>query len=185
MSNRSAPNFETELRVFTIGAERVAWLGDLVASARADYKPRNFGERHLVDDLAISKWRGLRVAIMEKAVFEHQGSSFRPRNPKDKDGRLLMPHEDICHLAMAHAPEAHATVLAALNRLDSRYHRQFCTVLRLLVALRRGDPPPVPDPPVTEPKSTEAISANTSANISAKRKESTPCEPSPTTQPTM
>ncbi len=177
MQKRSSPNFESELRVFTIGAERVAWLGDLVASARADYKPRNFGERHLVDDLAISKWRGIRVAIMEKAVFEQQGSSYRPRIPKDKDGRLLMPHEDIYHLAMAHAPEAHSTVLTALNRLDSRYHRQFCTVLRLLLALRRGDPPPVPEALPIEPKLP--VDPN-----QTDRKETTPCEPSPTTQPT-
>ena len=179
MTKRNAPNFESELRVYTIGTERVAWLGDLVASARSDYQPRNFGERHLVDDLAISKWRGLRVALMEKAVFEHQGSSFRPRIPKDKDGRLLMPHEDIYHLAMAHAPEAHATVLAALHRLDSSYRQQFCTFLRLLTTLRRGDPPPVPDAPTVEPKLEPKATANTSI-----RKENQTCELSANTQPT-
>jgi hypothetical protein len=178
MPKSTSPNFESELRVYTIGTERVAWLGDLVASARADYKPRNFGERHLVDDLAIAKWRGLRVALMEKAVFEHQGSSFRPRIPKDKDGRILMPHEDIYHLAMAHAPEAHATVLAALNRLDSRYRQQFCTFLRLLIALRRGDPPPVPEAPPVEPKAEPKATAN------SLRKENPTCELSANTQPT-
>ena len=178
MPKPTSPNFESELRVYTIGTERVAWLGDLVASARADYKPRDFGERHLVDCLAISKWRGLRVALMEKAVFEHQGSSFRPRIPKDKDGRILMPHEDIYHLAMAHAPEAHATVLAALNRLDGRYHQQFCTVLRLLIALRRGDPPPVPEAAPVEPK------AEPKPTVNSLRKENQTCELSPNTQPT-
>ena len=179
MPKPTSPKFESELRVYTIGTERVAWLGDLVASARADYKPRNFGERHLVDDLAIAKWRGLRVALMEKAVFEHQGSSFRPRIPKDKDGRILMPHEDIYHLAMAHAPEAHATVLAALHRLDSSYRQQFCTFLRLLTTLRRGDPPPVPDAPTVEPKLEPKATANTSI-----RKENPTCELSANTQPT-
>ncbi len=181
MPKPTSPNFESELRVYTIGTERVAWLGDLVASARADYKPRNFGERHLVDDLAIAKWRGLRVALMEKAVFEHQGSSFRPRIPKDKDGRILMPHEDIYHLAMAHAPEAHATVLAALNRLDSRYHQQFCTFLRLLIALRRGDPPPVPDAPAVEPKQAKSTASSLSRST---RKENPTCELSANTQTT-
>ncbi len=177
MAKRSAPRLEHEIKLFTIGVERVNLLGDLVASARADYKPRNFGERHLVDDLAICRWRSLRVALMEKAVFEHQSTTFRPRVPRDSEGNMLMPHEDIYHLAMAHAPEAHSTVLTALNRLDSRYHRQFCTVLRLLLALRRGDPPPVPDSQPVEPK--VPVDPN-----QTDRKETTPCEPSPTTQPT-
>lgn len=173
MPKSTAPQFEGELRVFTIGAERVAWLGHLVATARSDYKPRDFGERYLVDDMAICRWRGLRVALMEKAIFEHQASSFRPRIPKNSNGDRLMPHEDICHLAMAHAPEAHATVLAALNRLDTRYHRQFCTALRLLIALRRGGPPPVADTALPP-----SVKQNRGSSTQASGKENTTCEPS-------
>lgn len=181
MSNRpKRPAFSHELKLFTIGVERIALLGDLVTEARADLRPRNFAERHLVDELAISKWRTWRVALMEKAVFEHQNTTFRPRVPRDSDGNMLMPHEDIYHLARAygegpHAPESQAVVLAALSRLDARYSRQFCAALRLLIALRRGDPPPVTEPrPDAEPLTT-----------SSKGKEESTCEPSPTTQPTM
>lgn len=191
MPSPNAPDFDGELRVFTLGPERTAWLGDLIASARSDYKPRDFGERHLVDDLAIAKWRGLRVALMEKAVFEQQSTTFRPRNLKDKDGQLVTPHEDIYHLALAYgnsptASDSHATVLAALNRLDTRYHRQFCTTLRLLIALRRGTPPPVADSrdSVSNQTTGQPQKSNRSKTTSA-RKETTPCEPSPTTQPTM
>lgn len=91
---------------------------------------------------------------MEKAVSGHQSSNFRPRVRRDSEGNMLMPHEDIYHLAMAHAPKAHATVLATLKRLDTRYARQFCTALRLLIALRRGDPPPAPETQPVEPKVT-------------------------------
>ena len=165
-----------ELGLFTIGVERLNLLGDLVLEARADLQPRNFPERHLVDELAISKWRTYRVALMEKAVFEQQRTTFRPRVPRDSDGNMLMPHEDIYHLAMAHAPESHAIVLAALSRLEARYSRQFCAALRLLIALRRGDPPTVPEP---RPDAAEPLTTNDTG------KEEPTCEPSPTTQPTM
>ncbi len=174
MPKPSTADFEGELRVFTIGTERVVWLGRLVATARSDFKPRDFAERYLVDDLAICRWRGSRIALMEKAIFEHQASTFRPRIPKNANGDRLMPHEDIYHLAMAHNPEAHATVLAALNRLDTRYHRQFCTSLRLLIGLRRGGQPPVEDTAIpSSPKQ-----ASKAGQKQASRKENTPCEPS-------
>jgi len=181
------PTFSHELKLFTIGAERIALLGDLVTEARADLRPRNFAERHLVDELAISKWRTYRVALMEKAVFEQQRTTFRPRVPRDSDGNMLMPHEDIYHLAMAHAPESHAVVLAALSRLDARYSRQFCAALRLLIALRRGDPPPVPEPrpDAAEPLTTNDTGKDARASRINQGKEEPTCEPSPTTQPTM
>jgi hypothetical protein len=168
--------FEVAPSTFTIGAELSHRLGDLIASARADFNPRDFAERHLVDDLAISKWRALRVSLMEKAVFEHESVTFNPRALKDQDGILFEPHEDMYHFAMAHAPERHATVLAALGRLEIRYARQFATSLRLLIALRRGTPPPVRKAKPTEPK--PRITKDT-------RKENTTCELSANTQPTM
>ena len=174
--------FEVSPSTFTIGAELSHRLGDLIASARTDFNPRDFAERHLVDDLAISKWRALRVSLMEKAVFEHESVTFNPRALKDQDGVLFEPHEDMYHFAMAHAPERHATVLAALGRLEIRYARQFATSLRLLIALRRGSPPPVPKAEPTQPKSPEPTSPQPN---STPRKETKTCELSANTQPTI
>ena len=173
--------FEVAPSTFTIGAELSHRLGDLIASARADFNPRDFAERHLVDDLAISKWRALRVSLMEKAVFERESVTFNPRALKDESGVLFEPHEDMYHLAMAHAPARHATVLAALGRLEIRYARQFATSLRLLIALRRGSPPPVPNARPNKAKPTTPKPRITKVN----RKENTTCELSATTQPTM
>lgn len=174
MPKPSTVDFDRELRVFTIGTERLAWLGHLVDTARSDFKPRDFAERSLVDDLAICRWRGFRIALMEKAIFEHQASTFRPRVPRAANGDKLMPHEDIYHLALAHAPESHATVLAALNRLDTRYHRQFCTSLRLLIGLRRGGPPPVADAALPSSPKQDAKAPQKQAI----RKENPTCVPS-------
>lgn len=174
--------FEVAPSTFTIGAELANRLGDLIQTARADFNPRDFAERHLVDDLAISKWRALRVTLMEKAVFEHESVTFQPRALKDQDGILFEPHEDMYHLAMAHAPDRHATVLAALGRLEIRYARQFATALRLLIALRRGTTPLVP--------ATNAVASKPNLNgpnlngPKLKGKE-TPCEPSPTAPPVI
>jgi hypothetical protein len=173
--------FEVAPSTFTIGAELANRLGDLIQSARADFNPRDFAERHLVDDLAISKWRALRVTLMEKAVFEHESVTFNPRALKDESGVLFEPHEDMYHLAMAHAPERHATVLAALGRLEIRYARQFATSLRLLIALRRGSPPPVPNASPNKAKPTAPKPRITNET----RKETSPCELSANTQATM
>ena len=174
-----------ELGLFTIGVERLNLLGDLVLEARADLQPRNFPERHLVDELALSKWRTFRVALMEKAVFEHQNSTFQPLVPRDTDGNMLMPHEDVYHLAMAHAPECHAVVLAALSRLNARYSRECCTALRPLLALRRGNPPPVAETRNAEAAASPNSPSPNSKRPSSPRKDAPTCEPSPTTQPTM
>ena len=180
---QTTPNklFEVAPSTFTIGAELANRLGDLIETARADFNPRDFAERHLVDDLAISKWRALRVSLMEKAVFEHESVTFNPRALTDESGVLFEPHEDMYHLAMAHAPDRHATVLAALGRLEIRYARQFATSLRLLIALRRGSPPPVPNARPNKAKPTAPQPRITKVN----RKENTTCEISANTPATM
>ncbi len=180
MSTTSQQLFNLDPSTFTIGEELSNRLGELLDSVRADLRPRNFPERHLVDELALSRWRGFRVTLMEKAIYEHESLDFQPRELTDEDGVLCEPHEDVYHLAMSHAPERHATVLAALGRLETRYARQFSNALRLLIALRRGSPPPLAD---TE--STVAPVATPKKSRRNTRKEATPCEPSPNTLPTM
>ena len=179
MLKAATVDFDTELPAFTIGNERVTWLGALIKAARDDYRPRNFGERHLVDDLAVSRWRILRVALMEKAVYDAQGLTYSPRDPRDFKGRKLMPHEDICHLAMANLPEAHGTLLAALSRLDGRFRREFCAFLRLLTSLRNGSGFSREKGEAT-PAATQSLST-----INTPNKENPPCEPSPNAPQTM
>ncbi|HXJ41163.1 MAG TPA: hypothetical protein VNH18_17910, partial [Bryobacteraceae bacterium] len=48
--------FDVDLSVLFIGAERVSWLGALLSTARQEYRPRDFAERHLVDEMAFNKW---------------------------------------------------------------------------------------------------------------------------------
>jgi hypothetical protein len=127
-----------DLSFVAVPAERAKLLRDLIASARADLRPRNFPERHLVDMMAVCKWRLQRVLMMEKAIYQRELKQFRPKLIKNSTGHLLEPMEDLAFLAQAHTPERQAVVLAALSRLETRYHRDFCSALRHFLAVRKS-----------------------------------------------
>ena len=178
--------FQADLCDLVIGPEIKRRLGDLIDTARRSLNPRDFAEYCLVDEMAISKWRGIRAKIMEKAVYDHQATTYRPRNLKNADGTNAEPYEDMYHLAHAHSgtrhsPEGDHIVLTALGRLETRYYRHFCGAFRLLLAARRGTRPPLPDS--KEPDLEQALdplSNFTSKNAEEKveEKENTTCEPS-------
>ena len=182
MLQNSRIPFQADLRDLVIGPEIKHRLGDLIETARLSLKPRDFAENCLVDEMAISKWRGIRTKIMEKAVYDHQATTYRPRGLKTTDGTDAEPYEDMYHLALAHAgsphsPEADHIVLTALGRLETRYYRHFCGAFRLLLAARRGTRPPLAD--IKEPDLEQAL--DPLSNFSSKKveaKENTTCEPS-------
>ena len=132
--------FDADISILTVGAERPTWLAALIETARDDLRPRDLVERHLVDEMAINKWRLLRIYGMEKAVYEHQLASFRSTSARKANGELVEPNEDLYHLARAHAPDHDAVILAALSRLEARFHRQFYAALKMLIALRKVNP---------------------------------------------
>src|SRR4051812_47844077 len=120
----AAPNpFDVDLSVLAVGPERVSWLASLIETVRTDLQPRDVAERHLADEMAINKWRLLRTWGMEKAVYEHHLATFNPRSIRLPDGRLAEPDEDIYHIAQANAPDYDGPILAALSRLEARFHR--------------------------------------------------------------
>jgi hypothetical protein len=137
----NAPHpFDVDLRVLAIGAERTSWLASLIRTVREELRPRDLVERHFVDELAINKWRLLRVYGMEKAVYEHQLAIQRPAPICNPAGRPVEPNRDIYQLAQANAPQNDGAILAALSRLEARFHRQFCAALKMLQSLRRTNP---------------------------------------------
>src|SRR5436190_140102 len=109
------PYTELDMTFVAISAEHAFRLRDLVAAARADFKPRNFAERHLVDEMALCKWRQRRILLMERAVYDHESVKFDPKFQKDKNGHILEPLEDYYFLAQMHLPERQALVLEALS----------------------------------------------------------------------
>jgi hypothetical protein len=164
--------FEADLRNLVIGPEAPWRLGDLIETARLHLQPRNFAEHYLVDEMALSKWRGMRAQIMEKAVYDRQRTSYKPRGRTDADGKPAEPFEDMYHLAMAHSADGHQIVMSALGRLETRYYRHFCSAFRLLLASRRGTPPPLPD----LDGHAEASPSTATKPEATDRKEGTTCE---------
>lgn len=145
MQNPENNTWDPNLQAHAIGNELRERLRSLIETARADLRPRDFAERHLVDELAICKWRQLRVLAMQTAIYRHEEAEHTARhgtasgNPSEQP-TAPDPAGDMYFYAMCHAPDRHGVVLAALARLESRYHRQFCNALRLLTALRRQNP---------------------------------------------
>jgi hypothetical protein len=174
MLQNSRIPFQADLCDLVIGPEIKHRLGDLIETARLSLKPRDFAENCLVDEMAISKWRGIRTKIMEKAVYDHQATTYRPRGLKTTDGTDAEPYEDMYHLACAHSPEASRIVLTALGRLETRYYRHFCGSFRLLLTARRGTPLPLTD----LEQALHPLSNFTPKKVK-EEKENTTCEPSP------
>jgi hypothetical protein len=110
---------------------------------------------------------------MEKAVYDHQATTYRPRGLKTTDGTDAEPYEDMYHLACAHSPEASRIVLTALGRLETRYYRHFCGSFRLLLTARRGTPLPLTD----LEQALHPLSNFTPKKVK-EEKENTTCEPS-------
>src|SRR5947208_2933963 len=82
-----------DLRDLVIGPEAPWRLGDLIETARLHMQPRNFAEHYLVAEMAISRWRGMRVQIMEKAVYDRQQTTSKPRGGTDANGKPSEPFE--------------------------------------------------------------------------------------------
>ena len=161
--------FDINLSILAVGAELVPWLAALIETARSDLRPRDFQERHFVDEMAINKWRLLRIYGMEKAVYEHQLAGFRPKSSAE-------PNEDMYHLARAYASDNDGIILAALSRLETRFHRQFIAACKMLMALRHFNPIEKEENQCSPSKSSSDPSTTQSPNNS--NRNSSPKEPS-------
>ena len=109
MPSPERPLWEPDLAAFSMGNEIRACLRDLIAAARLDWTPSGFTEKHLVDELAINKWRQLRVLSMQNAIYRHEQAAGMANNPKVQ-GQPSQPPEpggDMYFYAMCHAPERH------------------------------------------------------------------------------
>jgi hypothetical protein len=132
--------FYADLTNLFIKPENPAYFQSLLKTARRDFAPRDFGERHFVDEMAFLKWRMLRLYLMEKALFDNRILSFRTRAITASDGTRAEPFEDFHHFALALSPDVDGPVINAIRRLETSLHRQFCSALRMLMAMRRFNP---------------------------------------------
>ena len=107
----------------------------MLAAFTADYQPANESETSLVENLAITRWRQMRVWSIEKAAFDIEMAQ-QPRSLGSNPIRAA-------HAFKAMAREG--TSLNVAHRYETSFDRQFTRTLRSLQILldrrKKGDQP--------------------------------------------
>jgi hypothetical protein len=129
----------------------------LLATLFEEFQPQTPFEESLIENMAVSRWRQMRIWGLEKAGMDHEMrrqsemSNFPALDPDDDD--------DASTAAATRASIAFRTLsddsrsLELINRYDSRYDRQYYRAHRRFVETRdRRTPPPTPVPATPAPQ---------------------------------
>src|ERR1035438_9153830 len=124
----------------------------LLATLFEEFQPQTPFEESLIENMAVSRWRQMRIWGLEKAGMDHEMrrqsemSNFPALDPDDDD--------DASTAAATRASIAFRTLsddsrsLELINRYDSRYDRQYYRAHRRFVETRdRRTTPPAPSQP--------------------------------------
>jgi hypothetical protein len=157
----------------------------LVAALHEELQPRTPIETSLVENMAVARWRQMRVWGMEKAGLEHE-----MRRQDEASGPETGAPDTATRSALAfRALSDGSRSLELINRYESRYDRQYLRAHRRFLELvdRRtppaAEPPqsvverPAPAPPVTPapPPATQAPLPSAEENtVSAERTRRAP-----------
>jgi hypothetical protein len=122
----------------------------LLADLHAELQPQTTVEITLVENMAVARWRQLRIWGIEKANMEYEmRAQSDARDAADGD-----PAEDTatrCALAFRSLSDDSRS-LELINRYESRYDRQYLRAHhRFLQLVDRRTPPPVAAPKEPEP----------------------------------
>ncbi len=119
---------------------------DLLAALLEEFQPQTAFEESLIENMAVVRWRQMRIWGMEKAAMEHE---MRRQGGISNSTNDLDPAED----AATRAAIAFRTLsddsrsLELINRYESRYDRQYLRAHRRFLEVRdRRTPPPTPAP---------------------------------------
>jgi hypothetical protein len=122
----------------------------LLADLHAELQPQTTVEITLVENMAVARWRQMRIWGMEKASIEHE---MRAQS-EARDAAEGHPVEDTatrCALAFRSLSDDSRS-LDLINRYESRYDRQYLRAHhRFLQLVDRRTPPPAPAPKEPEP----------------------------------
>src|SRR5580698_2743392 len=114
----------------------------LLAGLLEEFQPQTPFEESLIENMAVSRWRQMRIWGMEKAAMEHE----MRRQGAIAHSTALDPAEH----AATRAAIAFRTLsddsrsLELINRYESRYDRQYLRAHRRLLEVRDRRTPPIP-----------------------------------------
>ena len=150
----------------------------LLAALHEEFDPQTPFEESLIENMAVARWRQLRIWGMEKASMDHE----MRRQPAIPNSAELDPPEQ----AATRAAVAFRTLsddsrsLELINRYESRYDRQYLRAHRRFLEVRDRRTPPVTPPPAPVPekvdssKGTPEVIANTATPISTPDRPAAP-----------
>jgi hypothetical protein len=121
----------------------------LLATLFEEFQPQTPFEESLIENMAVARWRQMRIWGMEKAGMEHE--MRRQAEMSNSTGLDASEH------AATRASIAFRTLsddsrsLELINRYDSRYDRQYYRAHRRFVETRDRRAPPAPLPPQPVP----------------------------------
>src|SRR5580698_7217808 len=114
-----------------------------------EFQPQTPFEESLIENMAVARWRQLRIWGMEKASMDHE----MRRQPAIPNSAELDPPEQ----AATRAAVAFRTLsddsrsLELINRYESRYDRQYLRAHRRFLETRDRRTPPSAPPPQPAP----------------------------------
>jgi hypothetical protein len=139
------------------GESQDRFLG-LLAALIEEFQPQTPFEQSLIENMAVARWRQMRIWGMEKAAMEHEmrRQSGIP-NPSPSD-----PAEQAALRAalVFRSLSDDSRSLELINRYESRYDRQYLRAHRRFIEVRDRRPrPPAPENAVLA-KRTQQVTAN-------------------------
>jgi hypothetical protein len=114
-------------KIILLKAENLDVVANLFAAFERDLQPRNEVERALVENLAISRWRMLRLWAIERANLQKEIDKLDPLEAGDDPAT--------CAALAFRALGDESRILDLLNRYEARFERQFNRALALLLQL--------------------------------------------------
>jgi hypothetical protein len=105
--------------------EKPQVLVDLIAAFERDFSPSNEVERALVENLAINRWRLLRLFTIERANLQAEIDTF-DSSQQDAATRAALAFRSLGDQSRS---------LDLLNRYEARFERQFARSLSLILLL--------------------------------------------------
>ena len=105
--------------------ERPEAFADLLAGLTGEFNPQTATQRALVETMAVSRWRQMRIWAVERATLQ---SAMEAHDPNTTDGATRAA------LAFRSLADDSRT-LDVLSRYETRFDRQFARSLNLLIKL--------------------------------------------------
>jgi hypothetical protein len=114
---------------------------EMYEEIRAEYheyfQPDNIVVRGMVDDLAATRWRILRIARAENGLVREQMARMRAHNEKTYNQLSIDVETALAIKALADESK----ISERMDRYESRLQRNFARVFKQLTELQRDNPP--------------------------------------------